>query len=268
LPLLGVNRTKLYHEVRGEGPAVLLIMGMTGDSGHFDALAELLADEFTVVTYDRRGNGRSPRPPGWDTTSPREQADDAAALLAALGLVPAAVYGSSAGANFALSMMLRHPEAVSRAVLHEAVLVRLFDDPEARAGVTALVREAMQAGGAPAALERLWRYVAGDENWERLEPGLRERMAASAETFFDVELGTYEDFLPANEALAAITAPVLVLFSEDSLPVYAQAAGRLASRFGVEAMPTPGSHTSYHDHPRELANTIRPFLRDVSGATE
>lgn len=179
MPLLGVNGTQLYHEVRGEGPAVLLIMGMTGDSGHFDALAELLADEFTVVTYDRRGNRRSPRPPGWDTTSPEEQADDAAALLVALGLVPTAVYGSSAGANFALSMMLRHPEAVSRAVLHEAVLVRLFDDPEARTGVTALVREAMQAGGAPAALERLWRYVAGDENWERLEPGLRERMAAS-----------------------------------------------------------------------------------------
>jgi hypothetical protein len=33
-------------------------------------------------------------------------------------------------------------------------------------------------------------------------------------------------------------------------------------------MPTSGSHTSYHDHPRELANTIRPFLRDVSGATK
>jgi hypothetical protein len=44
-------------------------------------------------------------------------------------------------------------------------------------------------------------------------------MAASAETFFDVELGSYEDFLPATEAPDAITAPVLVLFSEDILPV-------------------------------------------------
>jgi pimeloyl-ACP methyl ester carboxylesterase len=55
-------------------PAVLLIMGASGDGGHFHGLVQLLADEYTVVTYDRRGNGRSPRPPGWNTTSNDEQA--------------------------------------------------------------------------------------------------------------------------------------------------------------------------------------------------
>jgi pimeloyl-ACP methyl ester carboxylesterase len=91
MPMIAVNGAELYHEVRGEGPSVLLIMGMTGDAGHFETFAELLADEFTVVSYDRRGNGRSPRPAGWATTSPADQADDAAALLAALSLSPAAV---------------------------------------------------------------------------------------------------------------------------------------------------------------------------------
>jgi pimeloyl-ACP methyl ester carboxylesterase len=104
MALVAVNGTELYHEVRGSGPPVLLIMGFTGDGGHFETLAELLADEFTVVTYDRRGNGRSPRPAGWVKTSPEEQADDAAALLAALDLGPAGVYGSSAGASFALCL--------------------------------------------------------------------------------------------------------------------------------------------------------------------
>lgn len=267
MPQSTVNGTELHYEVRGEGPPVLLIMGFTGDGGHFEALADLLVDEFTVVTYDRRGNGRSPRPPAWDTTSPQEQADDASALLDALGLTPAAVYGSSAGGNFALRMLVRHPEAVCGAVLHEAVLVRLFDDPQARGAVAALVREGMEAGGPPAALERLWRHLAGDDNWQRLEPGLRERMRTSAETFFGVELGSYEDFLPDDDALVTIAAPVLVLVSQDSHAVYAQAAGRLAERLGVGVTRTPGTHTAYHDHPHELARNIRPFLRQVSAET-
>jgi len=99
MPTLTVNGTELYHEVRGSGPAVLLIMGATGDGGHFDAVADLLADEFTVISYDRRGNGRSPVPAGWRTTSPQEQADDAAALLDALAVGPAAVFGTLARAQ-------------------------------------------------------------------------------------------------------------------------------------------------------------------------
>jgi pimeloyl-ACP methyl ester carboxylesterase len=64
MPTVTVNGTgtELYHEVRGSGPPVLLIMGATGDGGHFDTVADLLADEFTVVIYDRRGNGRQSRP--------------------------------------------------------------------------------------------------------------------------------------------------------------------------------------------------------------
>ena len=86
-------------------------------------------------------------------------------------------------------------------------------------------------------------------------------MQSSAETFFGVELGSYEGFLPDDKTLAAIAVPVMVLVSEESHAVYAQAAGRLAHRLGVEVTRTPGTHTAYHDHPHELAQTIRPFLR-------
>jgi len=261
MPLQTANEAELHYELRGDGPPLLLMMGASGYGGVFGRFAELLADEFTVVTYDRRGNGKSPKPADWTTTSPEEQADDAAALLAALGLSPAAVFGTSAGANFALCLLIRHPETVRGAVLHETALVTLYDDPGARGAVSALVREAMGTGGTPAALEALWRYVAGDPNWERLQPALRARMQSSAETFFGVELGSYEGFLPDDKTLAAIAVPVMVLVSEESHAVYAQAAGRLAHRLGVEVTRTPGTHTAYHDHPHELAQTIRPFLR-------
>src|SRR5215469_7931769 len=88
------NGTTLYYEMEGAGMAVLFVAGSTGDAGNFTRSAVLLADEFMVVTYDRRGNSRSPRPSGWKTTSVAEQADDAAALIEALDLSPAVVFGA------------------------------------------------------------------------------------------------------------------------------------------------------------------------------
>ena len=205
LPTATVNGTELYHEVRGTGPPVLLIMGATGDGGHFDALADLLADEFTVISYDRRGNGRSPAPAGWETTSPEEQADDAAALLDALGTGPAAIFGTSSGGNHALCLMVRYPASVRGVIMHDPGVYALADDFDAvRAPVRALVQEAMGAGGPPAAVERFWGYMAGEAGWNRLAPALRDRLRATANTLFAVELGTYELYLPDDETLAAI----------------------------------------------------------------
>jgi pimeloyl-ACP methyl ester carboxylesterase len=130
MPVQTANGAELYYEVSGDGAPLLLTMGATGYGGVFARFAELLENEFTVVTYDRRGNARSPPPPDWDTTSPEEQADDAAALLEALGLAPAAIFGTSSGGIFALEMLIRHPASVRGAILHEPALFSLFDDPE------------------------------------------------------------------------------------------------------------------------------------------
>src|SRR3954454_3843401 len=221
MPTATVHGTELYHEVRGTGPPVLLIMGATGDGGHFDTLADLLADEFTVITYDRRGNGRSPVPAGWETTSPKEQADDAAALLDALGTGPAVVFSTSSGGNFALCLMARHPGRVRGAIMHEPGLYALVDDFEAvRGPMRALVQEAMEAGGPPAAVERFWCCMAGEAAWDRLAPALRERLCATANTLLAVELGTYELYLPDDEMLAAVSGAVSLVVSEDGLPVF------------------------------------------------
>jgi pimeloyl-ACP methyl ester carboxylesterase len=267
MPTVTVNEAELYYEVRGAGPPVLLIMGATGDGGHFDELAAQLADEFTVVSYDRRGNGRSPVPAGWRTTSAEEQADDAAALLEALGTGPAAVFGTSSGGTFALCLLARHPGAVRGAILHEPGLYALVDDFDAvRAPIRALVQEAREAGGPSAAVERFWCYIVDDEDgWNRLAPALRDRLRASAGTLFEIELGTYELYLPDEETLTAIAVPVRLLVSEHGLPFFAQIASRLGERLGVDLATTPGRHDAYHEYPSEFAEAMRPFLREFSG---
>jgi pimeloyl-ACP methyl ester carboxylesterase len=265
MPFQMVNETELYYEARGDGPPVLLIMGASGYGGVFRRFAELLADEFTVVSYDRRGNGRSPRPADWTVTSPEEQADDAAALLGGLGLAPAAIFGTSSAGIFALAGLIRRPESVRGAVLHEPALFALVDDPkDVRDSLTQLIKEAMEAGGPALAFERFIRFAAGDANWERLEPAVQKGMLTSADTYFGVESGAFDAYLPSEETLASITTPIKLLVSAQSHPFFAEAAGRLAELLGVDVTRTPGTHFPYLDHPEELAQTVRPFLRRIS----
>jgi pimeloyl-ACP methyl ester carboxylesterase len=69
----------------------------------------------------------------------------------------------------------------------------------------------------------------------------------------------------APASLAALSAPVRLLISEHSLPVFADIARRLGERLGVDVAITPGGHAPYHDDPYELAEKVRPFLREFSG---
>ena len=120
-----VGGAELYYEVRGRGPAVLLIAGATGDAGHFEQAADDLASEHTVITYDRRGNSRS-RPAGPTTLD--QQADDAAALLPHVGVAAAVVFGTSGGAIIALKLAIRAPELVHHVIVHEPPFMQVLPD--------------------------------------------------------------------------------------------------------------------------------------------
>jgi pimeloyl-ACP methyl ester carboxylesterase len=61
-----MDGARLYYEVRGCGPLLLMIPGANGSADAFNAVADCLARHLTVVTYDRRGfsrNGRRFTPP-------------------------------------------------------------------------------------------------------------------------------------------------------------------------------------------------------------
>jgi pimeloyl-ACP methyl ester carboxylesterase len=139
--------------------------------------------------------------------------------LSVLGLAPGAIVGTSSGGVFALAMVIRHRRSVRGAILHEPALVALFDDPaQTRDTVTAVIEEGMRSGGRRLALERFVRLVAGDANWDALDPSLRARMLSSADTYFEVEIGRFDTYLPDDAALATNEVPVQLIVSEASLP--------------------------------------------------
>src|SRR5262252_8373544 len=202
------NGATLYYEKEGAGTAVLFIAGSTGDAGNFTRAAGLLADEFTVVTYDRRGNSRSPRPSGWTTTSVSEQADDAAALIEALDLSPAAVFGASAGAPIALDLMIRHPRLVRAGILQEPSIFSVLPDPSAAlAPRRALIQETVKAKGPRATIEALMCYLNDDRVRTAIPADILERMLDNADTILNIETPGFAGWRPSRSELTDLKVP-------------------------------------------------------------
>lgn len=266
---INVNGASLYYELRGGGPPVLFIAGAGGDGAVFTEVAERLADEFTIITYDRRGNSRSPRPDGWIATTIHEQADDAAALLRALNLAPAVIFGTSGGAVILLNLALRHPEVVRGALVHEPPLVSVVPGGnELAVGLKAKTEEVIAKGGPRGAMEFFLRTEAGGANFEQLEPTLRERMLGNAELFFSMELGQFVTYAPDASALSQARVPVAALAGVDHRGAdggpgsyHYEAARWVAQRRGSNLIEILGAHTPYLDHPQELAATLRPLIK-------
>lgn len=111
-----VGDQELYHDRRGSGEPVLMIMGIAATSDYWgSAFLEVLAQRFELITYDHRGIGRSARVAVDFTIG--ELADDAEGLLAALEIESAHVLGFSLGGMVAQALALRRPTAVRRLVL-------------------------------------------------------------------------------------------------------------------------------------------------------
>lgn len=256
-----VNGANIYYERRGSGPTLLFICGAFADVDHFATVADLLADTFTVITYDRRGNSRSDGlEPGTPTTA-EEQADDAAELLKTLGLAPAAVHGNSSGALIALSLLLRHSDIVTAASIHEPPLAAGMKDPEeVGAQLGQMIQEGMAAGGPAVAAEGFLRFAMGDANWESLPETVRERAKANGPVFFGSEVGQTDAYAPAEADLRSVVISTQVVVSTNGPPFLKDVTAWLAERLGTSVVEVPGTHTPHLDHPAELASCIRAFL--------
>jgi aminoacrylate hydrolase len=94
----------LSYSVRGDGPPVLFIQGVGVHGDGWTPQVDALADRYQCVTFDNRGMGRS-QPPGCRIRV-EQMADDAAAIMDALGWDSAHVVGHSLGGLIALHLAL------------------------------------------------------------------------------------------------------------------------------------------------------------------
>jgi len=113
--------TTIAYDQAGTGPLLVLVDGALNSRsfGLNGPLAPILADRFTVVTYDRRGRGDSGDTPPYAV---QREIEDLAAVIDAVG-GPAYVYGISSGAGLALEAASAVPTKVAKLALYEPSFV-------------------------------------------------------------------------------------------------------------------------------------------------
>jgi pimeloyl-ACP methyl ester carboxylesterase len=121
---------EIYCERRGNGPLLLLITGGMGDAGFYYSAADILANEFTVLNYNRRCNSRSTGDRSIDMTV-AQQARDAAAIIKAMGHDKAIIFGSSGGGIIGLELAAAKPEVINFLIVHEPPVIELLPAADA-----------------------------------------------------------------------------------------------------------------------------------------
>ncbi|MBP1928928.1 pimeloyl-ACP methyl ester carboxylesterase [Methanolinea mesophila] len=113
-----VNGVDLAYREYGSGGEPILLnegFGETQDTAWNATFLGIVATKYHVYTYDYRGVGYSNDTPGNHTIA--EYADDAAALMQALGYSSMNVYGQSMGSCISQQLVIDHPERVRKLVL-------------------------------------------------------------------------------------------------------------------------------------------------------
>src|SRR3954467_3792180 len=114
----GIDRdgVKIYYEVHGEGPSLLLTHGYSSTSAMWHGQVEALARDHKVILWDMRGHGQSDYPDGPGAYSEALTVGDMAAILDAVGTERAIIGGLSLGGYMSLAFARAHPER-TRALL-------------------------------------------------------------------------------------------------------------------------------------------------------
>ncbi len=262
MTLIDVGDIQLDYERSGNSgcPPLLLIMGMSGTALHWgEPFIQLLRDDFDVIAYDHRGVGASTPLDGPITT--REMADDAAGLLAALGLDDAHVMGISMGGMIAQELALNHPERVRTLTLGCTYCGGEGSALASEKDMRGLV-EAMGSGDRERALRAGWEInvsatLAADEDAFATFREIAMRRA--------VALGVIMQQMQAcaahdtNARLAQIDAPALVIHGTEDRLLPVQNGRLIASRIpGARLEIFDGvGHLFFWERPERAAELVR-----------
>ena len=256
--MLDVEGGRLYYEVKGRGPTVVLIHGGFGDHRMWNGQWESLARYYRVVRYDHRGFGRSTRP---------EKAYSAVAdlvrLLDELGAKTAALVGNSMGGTMAINFVLQHPERVDRLVVVASGADGFPIPPETPDEMGAVIATARKEG-TQAAAERWLKnpMVKVTSRAAATHDLLRQMIVDNREVFLMDHWPEESNDPKAAARLSEIKAPTLVVLGAEDIDLVLTIGKATAKGIaGAQLEVIDGAdHLPQMDAPAKVNALLREFL--------
>lgn len=268
MPFIKLNGVELYHELHGDsGEPLVLLHGYTGDVTDWRHQIEEFSPTHRVLVVDNRGHGRSSAPTDRSLYTVGHMADDAEALIDAVGFDRYHLVGHSMGGAIAQEIVLRSPRRLLSLTLHATS--PLFDlsaemetDPRIKPYLEYRHRLAETEGMATVANMPKFSEPPPHQKPERTAEKDARLAAMSVDSF----IGAWEALLAwpgAEDRIGGVEAPTLVLYGEMDAPLIVEGCSRLVElipQARVEVIPESG-HQPQEERPELYNAALRAFLQ-------
>ncbi|MCY0903856.1 alpha/beta fold hydrolase [Arthrobacter sp. H14-L1] len=246
--------TTIAYEMAGSGPTLILVGGALNTRQSPGGMVPLLADDFTVVTYDRRGRGESTNTPPYAV---EREVEDFGALVAAVGGV-AGVYGHSSGGILALEAAAAGV-GISRLAVYEPPYLTTEGGDELWQVFVDKIQALVDEGNSDLAVEEFIRHTGADFDAGMKQSPWWPSLVALAPTLpYDLRLAG-DNNVPVQR-LDRISAPTLALYGGASA-AWAQAS---ASAVAIAVQNGRQDVIEGQDHavePEMVAPALLEFFR-------
>lgn len=258
----------LHYDIRGKGPVLLIVPGGAGHPMGFAPLTDVLADRFTVVTYDPLGlaHGRLGEPVGDQRV--QDWSDGAGRVLDEVLAEDefAYVFGTSSGGIAVLDLLARHPERLRHVVVHEPPCVGVLPDGPRQQAMFQEVCDTYRAAGLQAAAVGLGAVLAEQqpkENPSGQPLARQEELGIPMALFFAHVLRQFTSYTPDLPALTASSARLTLAAGSDSRGQLLHRTARFLTEHsgnGSRFVEFPGGHIGVAEHPVAFAELLAGTL--------
>lgn len=263
---VSVKNASIYFKIHGEGkPFLLMITGGTGDADSFDTIIPYLIDQFTIISYDRRGYTRSPI----NTIADDEiigiatQTEDVRSLLQTITPGPVYIFGSSIGAVIAIDFGAKYPDLVEKVIAHEPPLINQLPDHE-RTGKVPLILPNESPMAAMRRFTETFKLVPRNllgQSFMHVSKDAMKRKEADTKFFLQHESKGVDQYLPDIERIKIIRSKIVFVAGKESRGNFLyKLAVQTSKDIGAEFVEMVGHHVGYGQYPKEFSQQLLEIL--------